>query len=297
MSYLLFLDESGHDHRASPYEVLGGIAVEDSRIWSLITALRSAEREFFGQRITRGELELKGTKILKRKTFRLAQQLPKFSREECARLAREALEEGVAAKADGRASRHTRRQLTALAQAKLAFAERVFELCAQHQARTFASIVLPTAPRPEGTGLRKDYAYLFERFFLFLRDISPVAHGIVVFDELEKSQSHILIDQMAEYFLNTATGRLRASRVLPEPLFVHSDQATLTQVADLAVYVVSWAVRIKDMAAPARQELEPLAKAVRDLRYRTFEETRDGKFERWSFTFLEDLRPRSEKEC
>jgi len=171
----------------------------------------------------------------------------------------------------------------------------VFELCARHQARTFASIVLPEAPRPAGAGLRKDYAYLFERFFVFLRDISPVAQGIVVFDELEKTQSHILISQMAEYFLGTATGRLRSSRVLPEPLFVHSDQTTLIQVADLTVYVVSWAVRIKSMAAPTRNELSPLARAVCSLRYRTVADTDDGKYALRSFAFLDDLRPRSEK--
>jgi len=29
MAYFLFVDESGHDQGESPYEVLGGIAVED----------------------------------------------------------------------------------------------------------------------------------------------------------------------------------------------------------------------------------------------------------------------------
>ena len=49
-------------------------------------------------------------------------------------------------------------------------------------------------------GLRKDYAYLFERFFYFLEDNAAREQGIVVFDELEKSQSHLLIDQMHRYF-------------------------------------------------------------------------------------------------
>ena len=30
MSYLLFLDESGHDHRTMPYEVRGGVALHAS---------------------------------------------------------------------------------------------------------------------------------------------------------------------------------------------------------------------------------------------------------------------------
>lgn len=296
MAHLLFLDESGQDHRESPYEVLGGIAVEDNRIWPLTRDIHEAEEAHFGRRVSRDEMELKAKKVLKRKTFRLAEQMPPFPAEERRRLALEALLEGIAAREGGRPARHTKAQLTALAQAKIAFCRTVFELCATHQARAFAAIVAPTSPRPSGRGLRKDYAYLFERFFLLLRDGPPYGHGLVVFDELEKSQSHILVGQMAEYFLKTNTGRMRASRILPEPLFVHSDLTTLIQVADLLVYVVSWAVRIKGMASPARPELEDLAEVVRDLRYRTFVENDGAEFERWSFVYLDDLRPRSEKE-
>jgi hypothetical protein len=32
----------------------------------------------------------------------------------------------------------------------------------------------------------------------------------------------VLIDQLSEYFKRTATGRLRASRIVPEPFFVWS---------------------------------------------------------------------------
>ena len=35
MSFLLFMDESGHDHKAMPYEVRGGLAVHASRVWPL----------------------------------------------------------------------------------------------------------------------------------------------------------------------------------------------------------------------------------------------------------------------
>ncbi|HTU89082.1 MAG TPA: hypothetical protein VMF69_03195 [Gemmataceae bacterium] len=34
MAWLLFLDESGHDHKQMPYEVRGGIAFQDSQLWS-----------------------------------------------------------------------------------------------------------------------------------------------------------------------------------------------------------------------------------------------------------------------
>jgi hypothetical protein len=36
MSYLLFIDESGHDRKEAPYEVLAGLAVEDQKLWGLI---------------------------------------------------------------------------------------------------------------------------------------------------------------------------------------------------------------------------------------------------------------------
>jgi hypothetical protein len=119
---------------------------------------------------------------------------------------------------------------------------------------------------------------------------------VLVGETEEKIQSQVLMGQMAEYFLHTSTGRLRSSRILPEPFFVHSDQATLTQVADLIAYVVSWAVRLKGMDADVREELEPFAKAIRDLRYRAVNVTQQGDFNQWSFVLISDLRPKSERE-
>ena len=54
--------------------------------------------------------------------------------------------------------------------------------------------------------LRKDYVYLFERYFYLLESLPPRDRGLVVFDEMEKSQSHVLIQQMAQYFLRHADG-------------------------------------------------------------------------------------------
>ena len=56
---------------------------------------------------------------------------------------------------------------------------------------------------------------------------------MVVFDEIEKSKSHLLIDQMHRYFRDTAVGRLRADRIVPEPFFVHSELTTGVRLADL----------------------------------------------------------------
>ncbi len=49
------------------------------------------------------------------------------------------------------------------------------------------------------------------------------------------------------------------------------------------------------MDPPARPELADLADAVRYLRYRTSEETPHGTYDRWSFAFLDDLRPRHDR--
>ena len=135
----------------------------------------------------------------------------------------------------------------------------VFEICAELGCRTFASIVETDACPTATGGLRKDYAYLFERFFYFLEDNNTMEQGIVVFDELEKSQSHLLIDQMHRYFADTVVGQQRSSRIIPEPFFVHSDLTTGVQIADLVAYVISCGFRMARMNKPARPELSQLS--------------------------------------
>jgi hypothetical protein len=264
MAHFLFIDESGHDRRESPYEVLAGVAVEDRDLWNLIQALRLAEIEHFGMRYTVDRGELKAKKLLNRKTFRLAAQLPPISREERSKLARECLADGAGA---------GRRQLTALAQAKIAYVESALEICARFRCKAFASIVNRNAPRPANAGvLRKDYAYLFERYFYFLEDTGADALGLVVFDELERVQSHILVEQMNRYFQDTWTGRTRSARVIPEPFFVHSELTTGVQLADLIAYLLSWGFRTPRMNEAARQELRPIVDRACQLRHRAIRE-------------------------
>jgi hypothetical protein len=293
VSYLLFLDESGVDQRDSPYEVLAGIAVRDQHLWNLICRIQEAEEEFFGDRISSNALELKAKRLLKRKTFRLALQLPPMEPEERRGLAHACLAKGSGVKGTQEPSGATARELTALAQAKIAFAEKVLELCSRHYVRAFASIVPRSAVRPSGDFLRKDYAYLFERFFYFLEDDGSGDLGLVIFDELERSQCHLLVNQMSLYFRKTGKGRLRAARIIPEPFFVHSELTTATQLADLVAYIVSWGVRFGPMTEPRREELDSLAEMVCELRYRTKRET--AEYPIWSFTVIEDLRSRDER--
>ncbi|MCA1792012.1 MAG: DUF3800 domain-containing protein, partial [Thioalkalivibrio sp.] len=143
--------------------------------------------------------------------------------------------------------------------------------------------------------LRKDYAYMFERFFYFLEDTGADALGLVVFDELERVQSHLLVEQMHRYFQETLTGRTRSSRIIPEPFFVHSELMTGVQLADLIAYLLSWGFRIAGMKEPARPELKPLVDRACILRYRAIrEKLGNPQFGIWSFALINDLRAREE---
>lgn len=289
MAWLLFVDESGHDNAASPYEVLAGVAIRDQVVREVIERLHEAEARFFGRRYSDGRRELKGKLLLKRKVFRHRDGGGiEVERASVPALARAALDDG--ARADPR-------MLKALALAKLDYVASVFDICERLDCRAFASIVENDARPTAGDGLRKDYAYLFERFFYFLEDTAPEEQGIVVFDELEKSQSHLLIDQMHRYFAETAVGRLRAGRIIPEPFFVHSDLTAGIQIADLVAYVISWGFRLSRMTKPARPELASFARQIARLRYRaTRERLGNPQFDIWSFAYIDDLRTLAERD-
>lgn len=279
MSWALFIDESGQDQRDSPYEVLAGLAVEDRNIWPLIRALSNAQEEIFGTRLFEAYgSEAKAQKLLKRKVFNHAGQLDPMPPPLRAQLAREILEDGTAV---------SRPRLTALAQAKLAYCSRALQLCERHGAKAFASIVPRAAPRPQTDMLRKDYAYLFERFFYFLNAKPDDPMGYLIFDEIEKSASQILLNQVSSYFVRTRNGRSRSRLIIPEPFFVHSDLTTLIQIADIIAYVISWGVTLNGMTERRRDELAGLAAAVMRLRFR--QQTPGGAMQ-YGFKVIHDLR-------
>lgn len=280
MGWFLFVDESGQDGRDSPYEVLAGLAVEDRQLWRLIQALKCAQEEHFGLRLFDAyRAEAKGQKLLKRKVFKHAAQKISLPSGDRMRLARMALTNGANVKGD---------QLTALGQAKLAYVKKAFDLCLQHSAVAFASIVPHDIVRAEYDYLRKDYAFLFERFYHFLSTCPglPKPMGTVVFDEVEKQESQALLGQMERYFLHTNKGRQRSNLIIPEPLFVHSDLTTMIQMADLVAYVISWGVRlpgIRPMTEAKRDELDGFAQQVCRLRYH---HRGTNSSEMWGFTVI-----------
>jgi hypothetical protein len=82
MSWVLFLDESGHDHKVMPYEVRGGVAIHAGKLWPFVQTLQRLELDAFGTGLAQFGNELKGSKLLKKDRFRWAGQGPPMADEE-----------------------------------------------------------------------------------------------------------------------------------------------------------------------------------------------------------------------
>lgn len=295
---LLFIDESGQDRNSAPYEVLAGVAVREQDLWNLVQAIQSLELEIFGVRLTDVGVEIKGKKLLKSKSFRHASQLGKFDdMEERRTLCAEFLRKGHREEKGGETEPRSRKEFAAYGQAVLDFVRRVYELAASYRVKTFSTIVEPTAPRLATDFLRKDYAYLFEKFFYYLEDTNASEMGIVVFDELEKAQCRILIGQMERYFSSTGRGYIRSARIIPEPFFVHSDLTTAIQLADIVAYSINWGVRLNRMIKPIRPEMEEFGQYAFDLRYvgTRINDESGQPLTMYGITYVDDLRPRNER--
>ncbi|HEX4797258.1 MAG TPA: DUF3800 domain-containing protein [Humisphaera sp.] len=288
---LLFIDESGHDHHEMPCEVLAGVVVAEDNLWNLVKAVRSAEKDFFGDYLRNLRYtEMKAKKLLKKKRFKSADRPVTIAPAERTGLAHGALINGATA---------NERQLVAYSRQVLGFVHEVLNIAARHSVQVIASVVDIKAPRPAPGILRKDYVYLFERYFYLLEALPPRERGMVVFDEMEKSQSHVLIQQMANYFLGTQTGRYRSSRVVPEPFFVHSELTTGIFLADLAAYILGWGWRLGKMNQPARAELKPYANKLHDMQFHGERPTTDGSgvIQLHGICYLDDLRGKQDREA
>lgn len=259
MSWLLFLDESGHDHRTMPYEVHGGIALHASKLWPFIQAVRTLEQSAFGSFLHDHGTEIKGCKLLNKDRFKWARQGPILDEQARRKHALNFLN----ASGQGRSPR--REEFTAFGQACLAMAEGICSLLKSHDAVLFGAIT-PPLPRPEHVRAdvpRKDVVFLLERYFYFLHERNEM--GLLVMDRTEKGSDRALVQRMERYFTQTLRGVQRAQWVVPSPLFVESDMAYGVQVADVCVYCLNWGHRSREMDKPVREEvrdfmhlLEPL---------------------------------------
>jgi hypothetical protein len=128
---------------------------------------------------------------------------------------------------------------------------------------------------------------------IYYLEVTPDAPmGLLIFDELDKSQSHILLGQVEQYFKKTEKGRSRARLIIPEPLFVHSDLSTIIQLADIIAYIVSWGLILPGMIKERRGEMEEFSRQLCRLRHKSTREIGEcEEFWIWSFALIDDLRP------
>lgn len=286
MTWVLFLDESGHDHKNMPFEVRGGIALPVSKLWSFAQAWRRLEERCFGALLGAFGKEAKGHKLLDKDRFGWAGQSEPFAEAERRVLARAFLERGRDKIPP------TRAQFTGYGQASLRMAEGVFALLKRHDAKAFASLVPRGVTKPPGFArdgdLERPYVYLLERFFYFLD--SADASGVLVIDQTEKSLDRKFVRRLERYFEATAPGRERARRIVPSPFFVSSDMSSAVQAADICLYCINWGYR-RD-GSQALTEREGVAtlyrKGVQPLEWRG-EGRRAGKrYRSTGFTLIEN---------
>jgi len=253
MSWLLFMDESGHDHRNMPMEVRGGVAIHSSKIWPFIKDWNMARSEIFGKEFIELGGEIKGSKLLGKKRFQWADQLPRlddFTRRKGVRRFLTVQHQKTSPK---------RLDFSAYGQASILMAERIFDLLFRHEAVLFSSIIPRGVKPPEnfqyGHYLRKDHVFLQERYFYFLE--AKKEHGLFVMDQTEKQQDKRFVKQLQNYYVNTQTGISRTQWIIPSPLFVDSEMSVGVQAADLCLYCINWGFRLRfwNFNGPMRQEI------------------------------------------
>lgn len=194
-------------------------------------------------------------KLLSKDRFEHAAQMPEIENVKRQHLCRSLLQAGLEKRPP------TREQLTAYGQASLRMADGIFVLLERHKALIFASAVprgtarLPAgAPAPPDI-LRKDHIFLLERFFYFLEKERQM--GLLVMDEVEKTEDRRFVRRLHDYFVKTGPCRERSRWIVPSPFFVASDMALPVQAADVVIYAFNWGYRHPaNMTAPTRPEIE-----------------------------------------
>ena len=285
MSWLLFLDESGHDHKQMPFEVRGGVALQDSQLWPFVQSMHRLELECFGAHVHQYKKEIKGSSLLDTKRFRFAQQAAPMEPDARRKHCRGFLTKGLEHKTP------TREEFTAYGQACLEMARGTFQLLRDHGAVVFASAIpcsvqKPTQAHVDGY-LRKDHVFLLERFFYFLEKERQL--GLLVMDEVEKTADRKFVSQLEAYFTKTATGRYRTAWIVPTPFFLSSDMTYPVQAADLCIDCLNWGFRLptQGMNAPMRDEIATeLGPWLSQLQFSGAGEKDGSVFKCWGIVFV-----------
>jgi hypothetical protein len=252
MSWLLFLDESGHDHKHMPYEVRGGVALHAKEIWPFVRAVDDLEYATFGARLADYNKEFKGSTLVDKKRISWAKRRPWMDEAEQRKFAKRFLDRGA------NKEQPNDDEFVGYGQACYRMAEGVFRLLREHHAHLFASVIPKGAKKPKDFAfdhyLRTDLVYLLERYYYFLRDRHE--HGLLVLDRVEETDDRRFISRLEAYFSKTTNGSIRAEWIVPSPLFVSSVLSIPVQAADLCIYCLNWGYRtVRDMNAEVRQEI------------------------------------------
>lgn len=284
MSWLFFMDESGHDHRQCPYEVRGGVAIHAGKLWSFIQSMQRLELQAFGCQLSQFGNEIKGSTLLDRKRFKFARQRGLMADADRQKNARSFLEKS-----------HRNRKLSgeefaAYGQACIFMAQGIFQVMNDHDAAVFAAIVPNTTQKAEDFGyeeyLRKDHVFLLERYFYMLEEKQEF--GLLVMDEIEKKEDRKLSKRIERYYTTTSKGQYRSTWIVPSPFFVSSDMTYAIQAADVCIYAINWGYRLSRMEKPAREEIsEKFRQWLKKLQYKGTVD--DGKYSVYGIVYVPDL--------
>jgi hypothetical protein len=292
VSYLLFMDESGHDHKSMPYEVRGGVAIHASKIWSFASAFDDLQVRAFGARLEDFGSEIKGEKLFDKRKLKNLAPGEQFSDSDRRRFCLSFLQKGAASK--GAVSQTLKwQEFRAYAETCREMSLGILDIMRQHDVRVFATAIPRGSKAPPGWKdkgfLRKDHAYLFERFFYYVEQQDDT--GILVLDSTEYSLDHRFLKTTARYFTRHELGRQRAAHIVPVPMFTPSHMSSLLQSADVIIYCINWGFRVplRDFNAPNSPEIsEPYAALIGRLQWRGSIGTPTGSAYSYGIVFVPD---------
>lgn len=290
MTWLLFIDESGHDHRTTPYEVRGGVAIHVRSLWPFVQDMRQQEFNYFGCQLHEYKKEIKGSTLLSKKRYKFAKQLDWLPDGDRRKLCQSFLTKSNKPEENT----PSRDEFTAYGQACLLMAQETINLLQKHEAVLLASAIPRSVAKPLAYQfddyLRKDIVFLLERFFYLLEEKGE--HGVIVMDETEKHQDRRLVTRMESYFTRTNEGQSRTAWIVPTPFFVSSDMTYAIQAADVCIYCINWGFRLpqRGMDADLRNEIATMFGAkLANLQFRGGQRERDGRtFEPYGIVYVPD---------
>ncbi len=250
MAWLLFMDESGHDHKNTPMEVRGGVAIHVSKIWQFLQEFQKEEKKCFGVRLADYKVEIKGSKFLQKKRYKSASVPFVMNEAERKKAIRRFLMQDQPLK---------RQDFYAYSAACISMAKRIFALLEKYDAQLFASAIPCDVKKPEDFGfkdyLRNDLVYLQERFCNFLE--KKKEKGILVLDQTDKEDDKRFLKVLENYYTKTVEGQKRVKFIVPHVLFIDSEMSPLIQVADVCIYCINWGYRVPawKFEGPKRDEI------------------------------------------